>query len=98
MTGWLARLAARTAGDTPVAAPRIPSRFEPLPEEMGLPAPVAVRDATDAAPAPPAAAPVTGLPPRPTTAAAAPNTAAAPATSTMSAVPGIAPVAQAAPP
>lgn len=45
MTGLLARLAARAAGEAPVAGPRIPSRFEALPEEIGLPEPAAAADA-----------------------------------------------------
>lgn len=39
MTGLLARMAARAAGEVPLAAPRIPSRFEPFAEELGLPEP-----------------------------------------------------------
>lgn len=39
MTGLLARMAARAVGEVPLAAPRIPSRFEPLAEELGLPQP-----------------------------------------------------------
>lgn len=50
MTGLLARMAARATGEMPVAAPRIPTRFEPLPEDRGLPQPASV---PDAAPGPP---------------------------------------------
>lgn len=68
MTGLLARLAARSAGETPVVTPRIPSRFEPLPEEMGLAEPVlpsAEPDPALAAPLPPAESPVIAAqPPR----------------------------------
>jgi hypothetical protein len=39
MTGLLSRIAARAVGEMPVAAPRTPSRFEPLAEELGLPEP-----------------------------------------------------------
>jgi hypothetical protein len=39
MTGLLSRIAARAVGEVPVAAPRTPSRFEPLAEELGLPEP-----------------------------------------------------------
>jgi hypothetical protein len=57
MTDLLTRTAARAAGETPVAAPRIPSRFEPLPEELGLPEPV-VPEPAEAVPPAPAAAPM----------------------------------------
>ena len=50
MTGLLARMAARATGEMPVAAPRIPTRFEPLPEDRGLPQPAS---APDEAPGPP---------------------------------------------
>lgn len=86
MSGFLQRLSQRAAGQAPLAAPRVPTRYEALPEEQdaGLAAGIDVGpmmaeaagdDMIDAAPAP-SVAPATALPAR--SAAPAPPTPAAP--------------------
>lgn len=63
MTGLLARMAARATGEMPVAAPRIPTRFEPLPEELGLPQPAPAPHEAPVPPTLPSPAAIRPIPP-----------------------------------
>lgn len=104
MTGLLARMAARAAGEAPVAAPRIPTRFEPLPEEMGLPEPAMAADGGNHGEAPAPVAPPTAQPmpapsaPMPPTPHAAPAFPVAPVATAPAAMPPRAPALPAAAP
>jgi len=64
VTGLLARMAARATGEMPVAAPRIPTRFEPLPEDRGLPQPASAPDEAPGPPPPPSPAGIQSIAPR----------------------------------